>query len=154
MLRCFGTIQPVLESSNQACAASCNLLPGVLIVFLYCRCHTLIWIVEQRCVVFASDVHANRCQLQTTAQRGNCNDGTYASWNVALSSVVGAEAHTASTLARRSARPRSCASTPSRSRFNTATQCPILKSALGSPRKKTQQPWRRRVSRTEPRVSK
>ena len=34
------------------------------------------------------------------------------------------------------------------------TPCPTAKSALGSRRKKTQQPWRRRVSRTGPRVSK
>ena len=54
MFRCFGRIQPVLESSDQACVASCNLSLGVLIVFLNCRCHALIWIVEQCCVVFAS----------------------------------------------------------------------------------------------------
>ena len=62
------------------------------------------------------------------------------------SQVMGSSS--ASTLARRRARPRSCASTPSRSRFNTAVTQP------GSRRKKTQQPWRRRVSRTGPRVSK
>ena len=42
----------IIESS--LCCASCDLHPGVLTVFLHCRFHTLFWIVEQCCVVFAS----------------------------------------------------------------------------------------------------
>ena len=41
-----------LAPSNQACVVSCNLRPGVILVFLHFRYHTLIWIVEQQCVVF------------------------------------------------------------------------------------------------------
>ena len=63
----------------------------------------------------------------------------------------------ASTLAGRSGRPRSCASTPSRSRFNTAVgdaTNSVSDCEVGTRRKKTQQPWRRRESRTGRRVSK
>ena len=77
-----------LESSNQACVASCNPRPGVLIVFLYCLCHTLIWIVEQcsRCVCFHTVPHSSfevrRCVQHTL--RSDVNEFLPCSWKYVL----------------------------------------------------------------------
>ena len=71
LFRSCDRFQPVLESSNQVCVASCNLHLGVILIFLHCRYHTLIWVVEPYCVVFAfhtvphSPFEVQRCVRHT-----------------------------------------------------------------------------------------
>ena len=81
----------VLESSNHTSVASCNLRPGALIVFLNWLCHTLIWIVEQCCVVFASTqcrIRLSKFGVVSNTLRSNVNESFHCSLEVCSVDVI------------------------------------------------------------------
>ena len=83
--RCFGRIQIVLETSNQACVV-CLVIS---ILMLHCRFHTLIWVVELYCVVDASCTmphsffEVRRCVVRHTL-KSDVNEFLPCSWKYVL----------------------------------------------------------------------